>query len=584
MLEQAPQGQREQESARDMQDEVEQQLESLNQQLHQTLQTSAVMEALKELREPPEVAGNGYQDQVEYLEETLVMVEKIFQEHHEQLDIVRQAKSGVEEAQNAADKHLQRVDEYETVIAGLWEILSAEPRPGRLTPQSSMDGMRSNSLSAAPGSRSPTSPIREDFSLQAFSARVQHLSDVANGAREQQEILRRQIQQQRDLNGKTDMEKNREVEELQARYEALNQSYDATQHELTKAIENHAHADQEAREAQAELSNAMEELEQLRQTVMDYDDRNKEIEEREQQLDVEKKNLSAAKDAAEEELARVQKEMQDMESELVRLTTELTMSKAELEGAYGTRAERQKEAGAAEKELDALAQLKDQEIAQLRREQTEKTRLLEQELQDMMGDFQEMTRESLELEKERGQLETLIDSLRERVEQLETQLDDDRIRHIGLKPPGTASGDGPRETTSVTVLRQEFKKMMRESRMEAVKLLKVSRRERYIPVGGGVLTFPQAEREERRALETEVRKMRQLNSPLGRQSLPGGHSAKNSLAHIRFGSISSNSNPVHGAASASATATSAPGMSPGASTAGYSGMAHAMSAPGTVIE
>jgi hypothetical protein len=99
----------------------------------------------------------------------------------------------------------------------------------------------------------------------------------------------------------------------------------------------------------------------------------------------------------------------------------------------------------------------------------------------MTGDFQDLTREALQMEHERGQLDSLIDGLRDRCESLEGQLSDERVRWIGVKSPGeTAPGERNsalppiRETTSVMVMRQEFKRMMRETRAEGVRLLKVS--------------------------------------------------------------------------------------------------------------
>ncbi|GIZ45360.1 hypothetical protein CKM354_000853200 [Cercospora kikuchii] len=479
-----------QDSASETRNLVEQQLEDVNNQLHSTLQISSVMEALKDLKEPPQATGHGYQNQVQYLEDSLHTLQKLLQEHNEQLEIAKHASSGIQDAQSAAAKQAKRAEEYETVVAGLWDLFS--------------DEHRSSPVDGASG---------KDFSLQAFSSRVQNLIDVSNSAKEQQEILRRQIQQQRDLNGKSDMEKDREIQELQARYEALNSSYDATQQDLAKAVENHLFADQQAQQAQTDMQEVMSQIDELRKTVEAAEARSKALDERHALIVAERDSLGAERDAHKQKLEDVQQEMQDMEGELVRLTTELTMAKAELEGAYGSRKERQKEAGASEAELDALAALKDQEIAQLRREHAEKTKLLEQELQDMMTEFQEMTRESLELEKERGQLENLIDTLRERTEQLEGELSDHQVQWMGVKSPGA---DGVvKESTSVMVLRQEFKKMMRESRAEGLRLLR-------------------AEQEERRRLETEVRKTRQLNSPLGR-----GPGRPGSLAHNRLNSIAS---------------------------------------------
>jgi predicted nucleic acid-binding Zn-ribbon protein len=161
------------------------------------------------------------------------------------------------------------------------------------------------------------------------------------------------------------------------------------------------------------------------------------------------------------------------------------------------------------------------ELEQLREQHT----LLENELQEMTQEFQEMTRESLELEKERGQLESLIDGLRDRCDALEGQLADEKMRFIGVKSPASGTADGPavRENMSVMVLRQEFKRMMREARLEGVKLIRVSE-SMSPPFRRHTLETDrstQTEQEERRKLEAELRKIRQANGPLGRQHSNG---------------------------------------------------------------
>ncbi|CAD0088937.1 unnamed protein product [Aureobasidium vineae] len=103
-------------------------------------------------------------------------------------------------------------------------------------------------------------------------------------------------------------------------------------------------------------------------------------------------------------------------------------------------------------------------------------RALEKELGEMATDYQQLTRETVEMEKEREKLEGLIDSLRDKMDELEVQLSDERVRWLGVRSPGGTPelGSVARETTSTMVLRNEFKKMMRETRAEGVKLLRVS--------------------------------------------------------------------------------------------------------------
>jgi len=393
-------------------DAVEEQLEGLNRQVHNTLLLCSDMQNMESLREVPPASGQGYQQQFQYLEESLLAMEQLLKQHRSDLD-----KTG---------SYMKKIGEYEATMSGLWEILQSDPRSHR----PSMTGVDTVDQQGFPG---PTSPLREDFSLQAFNAHVQHLFSRVQASQQQQDILRRQIQQQRELNGKSDAEKDRQLTELQTAHDQLSQEHSLAQEELTKTMASHTQAEEQASQAKLELVNVMNEFEQLKRTI-------------EEKEATEKRHADTQAD--------VQAELQNLESEVVRLTTELTMAKAELEGAYGSRAERAREAQAAEA--------------------SERTKQLEKELGEMTNDFQDLMKESLGLEKERAQLEDLIDGLRERCDTLEAQLGDEKVRWLGVKSPGGVSDAGGREMTSTMVLRQEFKKMMRETRAEGMKLLRVS--------------------------------------------------------------------------------------------------------------
>ncbi|KAJ5225787.1 hypothetical protein N7468_007012 [Penicillium chermesinum] len=192
---------------------------------------------------------------------------------------------------------------------------------------------------------------------------------------------------------------------------------------------------------------------------------------------------------AQENATRIQKEMEDMESELVRMSTELTMVKAELDGAYGTRAQRAADiAGNPEiqKEIDALntrnAEL-EKEIAALKQQgggSDSQTRAdtLEKELRETLDDYEAMTKASIEFEKERERFESIIDNMRDRMEQLETQLSEERINWMNVNSPTSVGRDGGSETTSTMVLKNEFKKMMRDTRNENLKILRAEQEER----------------------------------------------------------------------------------------------------------
>ncbi|KAK5119764.1 hypothetical protein LTR85_007340 [Meristemomyces frigidus] len=643
-----------QDSAFTTRNAVEEQLEGLNRQLHNTLLLGADMQDIETLHEPPQATGHGYQQQLQYLAESLQSMEQILHQHRAELDDAREASGGVsraiDDAHAKASSHAQKVGAYEATLGGLWEILQSDVVSRR--PSTVDRDIEDGGLASQPGT-----PLKEDFSLQAFSAHVQHLFDRAQSAKEQQDILRRQVQQQRELNGKSDAEKDLQLTDLQGKHEQLGLEHGAVQEELSRVMAGHAQAESEASSSRSELMNVMNEFESLKRTVdakqQEREEMSRELQEREghaaglqaqiEDLEAQVSDLSddariftveaeakkkeatdkhtalteqlavavSAKDAADQRHTDLAKDMEGLESEVVRLTTELTMAKAELDGAYGSRAERAKEAQAAEvaglaernkamsEELEGLRGEHERLVAEheglrgvhetleaeheglrgehetliteheglrglhgkvenehdglrglhetlsteheglktlhgrlgveheslrgmheatlaslesVKGQQTvrshvnsnlDRTESLERELEDMTTEYQELTRESIQLEKERGQLEDLIDGLRDRCEALEAQLTDDKVRWLGVKSPGPLvagggsehMGSNGREMTSTMVLRQEFKKMMRETRAEGVKLLR-------------------AEQEHRRQLESELRRLRQANGPL----------------------------------------------------------------------
>jgi predicted nucleic acid-binding Zn-ribbon protein len=196
-------------------------------------------------------------------------------------------------------------------------------------------------------------------------------------------------------------------------------------------------------------------------------------------------DLDSAKSAAESEVSKLRQEMTELESEVVRAQTELTVVKAELDGAYGTRAQRAADVSmnpAVQKEFDALNarnseletqlgllrkehEAKDMDIVQLQNKVT----ALQTELRETIGEYEAMTKQSIEDEKERERLEENVDAIQRRCEDLENQLNEERVKSLGS---GVSS---PTDTTSTMVLRNEFRKMMRDTRAENLKVLKVRR-------------------------------------------------------------------------------------------------------------
>ncbi|KAF7713683.1 Uncharacterized protein PECH_000614 [Penicillium ucsense] len=207
-----------------------------------------------------------------------------------------------------------------------------------------------------------------------------------------------------------------------------------------------------------------------------------------EQVESQMKEALAQRDQAEERSAQMQREMTELEGEVVRITTELTMVKAELDGAYGTRAQRAAEVAAnpeIQMELDHLRTRNielTEELAVLKGQKgsgnlQQRADTLERELRETLDDYEAMTKASIEFEKEREQFERLLDTMRDRCEQLEQQLSEERINWMNLNSPGSVGREGS-ETTSLMVLKNEFKKMMRDTRNENMKNLKREQEER----------------------------------------------------------------------------------------------------------
>ncbi|KAL1973365.1 hypothetical protein VTN31DRAFT_6000 [Thermomyces dupontii] len=388
-----------------------------------------------------------------------------------------------------------------------------------------------SALSPSPPPPSPTGDHLHTH-LEYLRNGLQDLQRRVEGLQEQKSILTTQIQQQRELNSKSDAERDAHIADLTA--------------QLMEARKANELSEREAKAVREELSQLMEQLDEARQQLTLQDQKREqditaavdaeraarqkvedelsrlrqaaqEAMDNKAQADAEISQLRQAVQEAKEARTQAEKELRELEGEVARAQTELTVVKAELDGAYGTRAERAAEAAAnpaLQRELEEL-HMKNinltEELAALKAEQAnrrsanndgQRVEILEKELRDTIEDYEVMTKASIEFEKERERYESTIDGLRDRIEQLETQLSEERIALMGLR--NNAGRDGMMETTSMMVLKNEFKKMMRDTRAENMKLLK-------------------AEQEERRRLEALVRSLRK--EQMGRSS-PQGSTAE----------------------------------------------------------
>jgi hypothetical protein len=602
--------------------EVEERLEGINNQLYAMLSKSE-----ENALPPPPITSNGFDEQLNYMEDSFYNVQQMQYSLNEQIDDLRSMPVKNDE-----------VEKYETTLMNLWQSIQAGEEEARERKRE-----RRRLLAENPDNEEELSPdedgnINETFSLPAFSAKVQMLFRRATGLKDKQAILIRQIKQQRELNSKSDAQKEAEFERLNEQVLSARSEKKSMENELERAIDQLKQFDEQKVEADAVALRNIEErsiglekqlkevqersiayenqLKQAQEQSFTYENQLKEAQEKryayenqlkeaqehhfsyENQLrDAEDRTsayeeeirdaqeraatlenqlreaqddarveaatiqaelsqsaakisdaitalhvATAAKEAAESHalsastaLSAKEEELRNLEGEVVRLTTELTFAKAELDGAYGTRAQRAAESGAKNANLDyqleALQKISEA-ASQSEAEARESERNLKAELSGMAAEYEALTRDAIQNERDRDALEASIDKLRDEKESLEMELSDERVKWLGIRSPSVAAGAvgagvPDQGATSIRMLREDFRKMMRERTAEGLKALRVRSLFSLLLISwrGRVANLRlQNEQEERRKLEAMVRQLRKdalpTKSGLSKQLTP----------------------------------------------------------------
>lgn len=362
--------------------------------------------------------------------------------------------------------------------------------------------------------------LTETYSPLNLSSRVRWLYRQATMLRDQKSVLKRQIKQQRELNNKSDAEKDAELAQKQemldekelaieqAESEAMN-----AQRMLSQALEdleqakgktgNNEELEAELRErtertealetklrdmqnhlatAESDSENTQKRLAQIDSTItalnaqLDEAERSRaeaeqsraEVEERAGSLEQEIQQKQEALEEVQTALKNKEKDMDDLNASYVELKTEVTIARAELDGAYGSRAERAADAAALHN-ADQVEKLQAQVIR------------LKEELSGTVKDLEDITKEGISAEREKVDLEGKLDdalhvrtsleaevsSLRERLEveaersqekmaRLQEELDGERLK--------ASRGDGARPGIGASLLSEQFRATMREER------------------------------------------------------------------------------------------------------------------------
>ena len=421
---------------------AEERLEDLNTQLRGLILRSN-LDPDGQYPQPPDVSGRSPEEQIAFLANGL--------------DALEQAVERLRDAnQTSTSKqlvHEGKVGQYETALQDLWQHTFSE---------------------------------EDSFSLQAFSANVQSLHTRAKGLHEQKETLSRQIQQQRELNAKSESENQARLAEVTVELERARNDVDST---VKESIEGSNILSAQLAASKEDKNQLMVELQQKHDHISNLEAQLATVMSEQEEQVTKTRGLEAKIQEKYAEAEKAQTELEKSEGEMVRLQTELTVARAELDGAYGTRAQRAADVAshpAMQKEIEDLNVRNGvllEELAGLKSrheagdsELKQRVQVLQKELSETIGEYEIMTKSSIEYEKEREQLENTIDTLRDRIEALETQINDGKVESLGAIVPGKP---GSRESqgssnTSTAVLKNEFKKMMRETRAESLRVLRVT--------------------------------------------------------------------------------------------------------------
>ncbi|KAI9717121.1 MAG: hypothetical protein M1812_004869 [Candelaria pacifica] len=571
---------------------LEERLEELNHQLHNIIESQPHQDT--DYHPPPQASGQTLQSQLDYLEEGMDAVEQRLYGMARDAESSSTKSTGYQEKVGQYNTVL--VGLWEIILSGEEEARQRKREKGGTgsggdsdvsQDESSGSGQQFSlqSFSAkvqslyaqATGLReqkkilrrqveqqrllSADSDEQKEAELTRLAEELDHTKVVLREVDKKERGAREEIEEANRSLIDSEKEARGAREELMVVMKRLDEARRETtlkEHQRTMEESAALKAEKEAkREAEEELAAESEQLKQKQREITKLED---ELVDLRDDTDIERKEMQSqiglcearikdlteqlqganhAKTEAEEAERRVQglleermRELERVEGEMVRLHTEVTVAKAELDGAYGTRAQRAAEVAAnpaIQKELDELIDRNSsllKEIATLKAARDsadssdvglqKRVEALQRELSETISDYEAMTKSSIEFEKEREQLEGIIDDVRDRAEELEAKLSDEKVRWLGMKSPG---GDDapPVQSTSTTVLKNEFKKMMRDTRAENSKAIR-------------------AEQEERRRLEALIRNLRKDQIP-GKSSLSQSDAIRQALRNKQLYNI-----------------------------------------------
>lgn len=308
---------------------------------------------------------------------------------------------------------------------------------------------------------------------QELDSRQTTLSDAAKSKDTAEQTIR-SLRQDLESQQATlaDAVKSKEAAEQTAR--SLQQELGTQQATLANAVKSKEAAEQEARKIQ-------EELESQETALFDIVRAKDVAEQAAQDLQRELKDQQTALAAKEKMLKKKEEEMEQLNMTLVELKTEATIARAELDGAYGSRAERAADMAAVrsnteltrlQTQVDTLRSELSETVKELE-EMTKETIGSEREKVDLEGKLDDVLIVKTSLEAELNQLRERLDTesqrSREKITKLQEELDSERLKAV----PG--QGATTRPSAGASMLSEQFRATMREERKKFQEDIRVSR-------------------------------------------------------------------------------------------------------------
>ncbi|KAK7920795.1 hypothetical protein PG985_008817 [Apiospora marii] len=424
-------------------------------------------------------------------------------------------------AASSADK--QKDDQSEAVLMGLWDIIQAGLADAEQRKRDRRKTRLDKGITAEEEDMSDNEGYdpNETYSLQAFSAKVQWLFAQAAGLKEKKGVLQRQIKQQRELNNKSDVEKeeamkakDEEIEQARSQLAQVEREADGIRQQLSDTLTelDTAHNTQKQGNAEqdAAIKEATDKLKERNAKIASLESDSRDIQMRlttaETNIAIITRQLQEANEAKGEadkaivakeadvtaktdELKSKQNEIEELMGMVAEFKMRATMAEAELDGAYGSRRERALEA-AALYDKDGTKQLQDK-VAEL----TPRVAELETELRGTVKDLKDITKQAIDAEAKIADLEAELDKTaqqaRREKEELQESLDREKLSRGALSPGMPLSPGGSRSSSIVT---DSYREALRSERKKHDEQLR-------------------AEQANRRKLEEELRALKRAQGP-----------------------------------------------------------------------